>query len=70
MTKFFVCDASTPTFNHGNPGRQAQLLSAFNLIDSRYREVATIETGLFRSNFALIFWCSRGQPDAFGAICR
>ncbi|MGO7932262.1 hypothetical protein ACC723_38585, partial [Rhizobium ruizarguesonis] len=39
MTKFSVCVASIATFNHRKRRRQAQSLSAFNLIDSRYREV-------------------------------
>ncbi|APO76640.1 hypothetical protein AM571_CH03858 [Rhizobium etli 8C-3] len=40
MTNLSVCIASTATFNHRSSRRQAQLLSVFNLIDSRYREVA------------------------------
>jgi hypothetical protein len=60
MTKLSVCVASMATFNHRSPGRQAQSPSAFNLIDSRYREVAAKQNWLpvlrFYPDFSSLKW--------------
>jgi hypothetical protein len=70
MTKFSVCVASIATFNHRERRRQAQSLSAFNLIDSRYREVRRLKKLVFSAQILGRLSDLNGQASAFGAIWR
>jgi hypothetical protein len=70
MTNFSVCVASIATFNHRERRRQAQSLSAFNLIDSRYREVCGLTKLALSAQILRCFSGPNGQAPAFGAIWR